>query len=252
MEISGIIGVVVLFFTGIFAAFLNVTAGGGSSITLPVLIFLGVDPVMANGTNRLAIMLQNASASASFRNEKIYQSKYTLIYALLTIPGSILGSIYATGISNEAFKNALGIVLIGVMITVILPRSKQVIEGVSLRNRFSWLIYPGFFILGFYGGFIQVGIGFMIIALIQHTLQIDMLKTNMHKTFTIMVINIPALIIFIATGNMNWVFGVALAIGTMTGAWWAAKISVRKGDGFIRYFFALGLVAISMRLFGLI
>lgn len=124
---------------------MNVTAGGGSSITLPVLIFLGVDPVMANGTNRLAIMLQNASASASFRNEKIYQSKYTLIYALLTIPGSILGSIYATGISNEAFKNALGIVLIGVMITVILPRSKQVIEEFLSEIGFLGLYIPGFY-----------------------------------------------------------------------------------------------------------
>jgi len=96
MEFPVIIASILLFFVGILAAFLNVTAGGGSSITLPVLIFLGVDPSVANGTNRLAILLQNASASASFRNEKVFQTKETVIYALLTIPGSILGAFYAT------------------------------------------------------------------------------------------------------------------------------------------------------------
>ena len=73
----------------------------------------------------------------------------------------------------------------------------------------------------------------------------------MHKVFAIMSINVPALLVFILTGNMNWVLGIALAAGTTTGAWWAAKISVRKGDRFIRYFFTLALAVISIRLLGL-
>ncbi|MGI9534394.1 MAG: sulfite exporter TauE/SafE family protein [Thermodesulfobacteriota bacterium] len=251
MEFPELIGSIVLFFIGILAAFLNVTAGGGSSITVPALILLGVEPNMANGTNRLAIMLQNASASASFRNEKIYQTRDTLLYALLTIPGAIVGSIYATEISDEAFRKVIGIVLIGIIVTILLPKSKKIIEPGS-ENRFSWLIYPGFFILGFYGGFIQIGVGFLIIALIQNTLPIDLIKTNMHKTFAIMSINIPALIIFVVTGNMNWVLGIALAAGTTVGAWWAAKLSVKKGDKFIKYFFVLALIVISIKLLGFV
>lgn len=249
MELPEIIGAIILFFIGILAAFLNVAAGGGSSITVPALIFLGVDPSMANGTNRLAIMLQSASASASFRNEEIYQDKYTIIYALLTLPGAILGSIYATEISDEAFKKVIGIVLIGIIITILIPKSKQVFDP-SSNSKFSWLIYPGFFILGFYGGFVQIGIGFLIIALVQRTLHLDLVKTNMNKTFAIMSINIPAMIIFVITGNMNWALGIVLAAGTMMGAWWAAKLSVRRGDKFIKYFFVLALIIISIKLFG--
>lgn len=251
MEFVDTFGVIILFFVGVLAAFLNVMAGGGSSITLPALIFLGVDPIMANGTNRLAIMLQNISASASFRHEQVHQTKYTYIYALLTLPGAILGSIYATEISGEVFKKALGFVLIGVIIMILLPRSKQTLQQAVSDNKFAWLTYPGFFILGFYGGFIQVGIGLLIIALIQRTLRIDLVRTNMHKVFAIMSINVPALVVFILTGNMNWVLGIALAAGTTAGAWWAAKISVRKGDRFIRYFFTLALAVISIRLLGL-
>ena len=250
MELPELIGSILLFFTGILAAFLNVTAGGGSSISVPVLIFLGVDPNMANGTNRLAIMLQNASASASFRNEKVYQTRDTLIYALLTIPGAILGSLYATAISDEAFKKVLGIVLIGVIISILLPKTKNAFEN-NYKNKYSWLIYPGFVVLGFYGGFIQIGIGLLIIALIENTAGLDLVKTNMHKTFAIMTINIPALIIFVVTGNMNWFLGIALAAGTTVGAWWAAKLSVRKGEKFIRFFFVLALIVISVKLLGI-
>lgn len=242
---------IILFFVGVFAAFMNVTAGGGSSVTVPALIFLGVDPIMANGTNRLAIMFQNVSASASFRHENVRQTRYTYIYALLTLPGAVLGSIYATEISSEVFKQALVVVIIGVIIMILLPRSRQTFERAVSDNGHAWLVYPGFFVLGFYGGFIQVGIGFLIIALVQRTLHVDLIKTNMHKVFAIMSINVPALLVFALTGNMNWGLGTALAAGTVTGAWWAAKISVRKGDRFIRYFFALALAVISVRLLGL-
>ncbi len=250
MEFPVIIASILLFFVGILAAFLNVTAGGGSSITLPVLIFLGVDPSVANGTNRLAILLQNASASSSFRNEEVYQTKETIIYALLTIPGSILGAFYVTTISDELFKKVLAIVMLGVIISLLIPKSKKLIEPGS-NNRLSWMIYPGFVILGFYGGFIQVGIGILIMALIQRLLNYNLVITNMHKTFIIMTLNIPALLIFIYTGNMLWTLGIALAAGTTTGAWWAAKLSVKKGDKFIKSLLVIALIVISVKLFGI-
>ena len=195
MEFPLVISTLLLFFTGVLASFINVTAGGGSSLSLPALIFLGVDPSVANGTNRLAILLQNASASASFRNEKVYQTRDSVIYALLTVPGAILGAYYATRISDDLFRKVLAVVMIGVVISLLIPKSK-IREGVE--KRFSWLIYPGFVLLGFYGGFIQVGIGILIMALIQRCVDCDLVLTNVHKTFIIMLNSIPSLIIFVA------------------------------------------------------
>ena len=249
MEFSLVIASILLFFTGIIASFINVAAGGGSSLTLPVLIFLGVDPSVANGTNRLAILLQNASASASFRNEKVYQTRESLIYALLTIPGAVLGAYYATIISDELFKKVLAVVMIGVVISLLIPNS-GIKEGV--KKRFSWLIYPGFLILGFYGGFIQVGIGILIMALIQQFLSCDLILTNVHKTFIIMLNTIPSLFIFVLTGNMIWTLGIILAVGMTVGAWWAARYSVRKGEKFIKKMLIIALVIIALKLFGII
>jgi len=249
MEFSLVMSSILLFFTGVLASFINVTAGGGSSLSLPVLIFLGVDPSVANGTNRLAILLQNASASASFRNEKVYQTKESVIYALLTIPGAVLGAYYATRISDELFRKALAIVMIGVVISLIIPKS-NIKEGV--KKRFSWLIYPGFVVLGFYGGFIQVGIGILIMALIHRCLDCNLVLTNVHKAFIIMLYTIPSLIIFVITGNMIWTLGIALAVGMTAGAWWAARLSVRKGEKFIKKMLVVALVLIALKLVGII
>ncbi len=249
MEFPLVISSLLLFFTGVLASFINVTAGGGSSLSLPVLIFLGVDPSVANGTNRLAILLQNTSASASFRNEKVYQTKESVMYALLTVPGAIMGAYYATRISDELFRKALAVVMVGVIISLIIPKTK-VKEGV--KRRFSWLIYPGFILLGFYGGFIQVGIGILIMALIQRCVDCSLVMTNVHKTFIIMLNSIPSLIIFVMTGNMIWTLGIALAVGMTAGAWWAARLSVRKGDRFIKIMLVVALVIIALKLAGII
>ena len=178
MEFSLVIASVILFFVGILASIINVAAGGGSSLSLPALIFLGVDPTVANGTNRLAILLQNASASATFRTEKIYQTRESVINALLTIPGAILGAFYATIVSDDLFKKALAVVMVIVVISLLVPNGKKQ-AGDEIKKRFKWLIYPGFLLLGFYGGFIQVGIGILIMALIQRCLDCDLVITNM-------------------------------------------------------------------------
>ena len=123
-------------------------------------------------------------------------------------------------------------------------------EGV--KRRFSWLIYPGFILLGFYGGFIQVGIGILIMALIQRCVDCSLVMTNVHKTFIIMLNSIPSLFIFVLTGNMIWTLGIALAVGMTAGAWWAARLSVRKGDRFIKIMLVVALVVIALKLAGII
>ena len=246
-----ILGSLILFVVGIIAGVINVTAGGGSSLTLPALIFLGMDPTAANGTNRIGILFQNISASASFRKEKVIQTKSSLIYALLTIPGAILGAIVAVRIDDTWFKKILAVVLIVVVITTLFPKSKNKIYEQKER-KFGWLIYPALFAVGFYGGFIQVGTGLLIIALLYNILNIDLVTVNMHKVFIVLIYTIPALLIFLISGNVNWILGLSLAAGTALGGWWAAKFSVRKGEKFIRYFLVLALIVIALKLLGLV
>jgi len=100
-----------LFGMGIIVGFINVNAGGGSSLTLPMLIFLGLDGILANGTNRVAIFVQNVFAVASFRKREFHEFKLSGKLSLLTLPGAVIGSILATKISGVLFERMLGVVL---------------------------------------------------------------------------------------------------------------------------------------------
>jgi hypothetical protein len=241
-----------LFAVGSLAGFTNVMAGGGSAITLPTLIFLGLDGSVANGTNRLGILIQNFSAVLSFRQEKYAEFKLSLKLAAFALPGAIAGSIIAVNISDELFENILGYVMIAVIISMVFRKSNQKKKQGETLNHNSWFIYPAMFAVGLYGGFIQVGVGFVLMATIYHLMRVSLVHVNMHKVFIIFIYTIPALLVFIFTSNVNWKFGLVLAAGYASGAWWSAKVSVKKGEGIIRIVLIVLILIMSLILLNII
>ena len=240
----------ILFGVGSVAGFINVNAGGGSSLTLPVLIFLGLDGALANGTNRLGILIQNIFGVASFRKNKISHFKQSFQYSLFTLPGAVVGALVATRISSLLFQRILGGVLIFIVLSLFITgsyKNKQSVEDF----RFRWLIYPALLIIGFYGGFIQVGVGFLFMASLYHLLKLDLILVNMHKIFIILIYTIPALIIFALSNNVNWLLGLTLAAGTSFGAWWGVHAAVKGGEKVIRIILAVAVIIMAFRLLDL-
>ena len=241
-----IAGVIILFAVGAVAAFINVNAGGGSSLTLPVLIFLGLDPSVANGTNRVAILFQNVSAVYSFKTEKFYELKNSLILSALTLPGAIAGAIIAVKISDDLFEKILAVVMIFIIITMLLPKKKvdKVKEGFVI----DWKITLSMIVVGFYGAFIQVGVGFLLMASFQYLMKLDLIRVNMHKVFVVLVFTVPALLVFILTDNINWYYGLTLSAGNAFGGWWGAKLSVKKGEKFIKFVLIIAIFIMAIKL----
>lgn len=239
--------ILILFGVGLLAGVINVMAGGGSSLTLPALIFIGLDSTVANGTNRIGILLQSVSATLSYRKARISEIEKSMKLSLLTLPGAVIGAIVSLGISNEWFNRILGIVMIGIILSMLIPQKFEVITNGEKKSR---LIYPVMLAIGFYGGFIQVGVGFMIMAALYHLLRMDLIRVNMHKVFITMLFTVPALIVFIWTGNVEWVFGLCLAAGNAIGGWWAARISLKGGEKIVRYVMVVAIFIIVLKLLG--
>ncbi len=239
---------VLLFAVGSIAGFINVNAGGGSTLTLPTLIFLGLDSALANGTNRIGILIQNLFAVTSFRKQNVYQFKESLKFSYITLPGSVIGALVSVRINDEWFQRILAIIMLGIVISMFLPQVKKNYQDVTSIAKNRWLIYIVLFFIGFYGGFIQVGVGFLLMAALYHILKISLVYVNMHKVFIIMIYTIPSLLVFSLTGNVNWGFGLSLAFGNALGGWWGAKASVKGGEKLIRYVlaFAIGLMAVKL------
>ena len=237
----------ILFFVGIAAGFINVNAGGGSTLTLPTLIFLGLDASVANGTNRIAILFQNISAVSSFKKETYSQFYISFKLALMTLPGAIVGAYFAINISNEAFEIVLAAIMIGVIISMIIPRKKIEVSPDG-KGKQSWLVFLSMFGIGFYGGFIQVGVGFLLMAALHHIMKLNLVYVNMHKVFIVLLYTVPALIIFILSDNVNWILGLSLAAGNMIGAWWGAKYSIKGGEKYIRIVLIAAVIIMVIKL----
>jgi uncharacterized membrane protein YfcA len=246
--LSDLESALILFGVGIVSGFMNVVAGGGSSLTLPALILLGLDSTVANGTNRIAVIMQNISAVYAFRQEKYSQFKLSWKLSIITLPGAIAGALIAIEVGDELFKKILGIIMIGVIISMLIPNPKN--NGTGNSTKIPWTVHLSMFGIGFYGGFIQVGIGFMIMATLLYLMKLNLVIVNMHKVFIVLVLTIPAFIVFLVSGNINWQLGISLAAGNALGGWWAAKLSVKKGESFIKMILIITVFIMALKLLG--
>ena len=241
-----LLSILILFFVGAIAGIINVMAGGGSSLTLPALIFLGLDPSVANGTNRVAILMQNISALTSFKKDKVTELNTSLKYALFTIPGVIVGGFTAVRISDALFQKILGVILIFLIFTFFFKPSSF---GKGNNNKYkNWILYPALVLIGFYGGFIQVGTGFLVMAAFYHLSNMTLLKVNVHKVVIILFYTVIALLIFGFSGNIDWVLGLCLGVGNAAGGFAGAKLSVKGGEKYIRYALVVAVLIIALKL----
>lgn len=236
-----------VFGAGLVAGFLNVMAGGGSLVTLPLLIFLGLPVAVANGTNRVAILVQNVAAVGGFRSQGYSDFRAGLAYGAATVPGAIAGAFVAVRVGEATFRAILAAVLAITVIGLLLPkRRKEVSGGPPARARL--LAFIGFFGIGFYGGFIQAGVGFLLMLLLHQLLRIDLVRTNMHKVLIVLIFSLPALAVFIGTGNVAWLIAIALAAGNASGAIVATRVSVKGGERPIKIVLGVALLMMAARL----
>jgi uncharacterized membrane protein YfcA len=231
---------------GIAVGFLNVMAGGGSLISLPILIFLGLDPAMANGTNRVAILVQNITAVSSFRSQGYSEARRSFGLALCTVPGAVAGAFAAVVVDPVLFKRILGIVLVAAVILILRkrPSSADQDEGVS-RPVLAHLAMIG---VGFWGGFLQAGVGFLLMPILYQLLRLDLIRVNMHKVFIVGIYTVPALLVFALEGKVWWLGGLALAVGNAVGAWLATRVTITHGERAIRVVFVAAVIAMGVKL----
>ena len=250
MELWHLIALTVL---GILAGALNVVAGGGSLLTLPAMIMMGLPGPVANGTNRVAIFAQNVTAVGGFRKKGFSDFRLSLTLALCALPGSIAGAYLGTLVRGALFNRILAVIMLCVLGQMIWqerakrrrPAAPSEASNAPPRLFLGHVCMIG---IGFYGGFIQAGVGFMLMAVLNNVLRLDLVRVNMHKVFIVGTYTGAALIVFVLAGKVLWLPGIALAVGNSIGGWIGSHLSVSKGEGFIRKVLYLALTAMAIRL----
>lgn len=221
---------------GILVGFINTLAGGGSIISLSLLMFFGLPANVANGTNRLAILFQGLSSLSVFRKSKMLDLHQGYWYFIPAILGSIIGAFIAVDLDKEVIRKAIGLVMLLMAFFVIKDPGIWLKDRPELRQKRSpRLMVVIFFIIGLYGGFVQVGVGYLLLAALVLGSGYDLVKANALKILVTFVYTPFAFAIFIWHNHVDWIYGLALAVGTFIGGWIAATLAIKKGAGFVRW-----------------
>ena len=242
--------VALLFAVGCVAGILNVLAGGGSILTLPALIFLGLPPTVANGTNRVAILIQNIGAVWGFHKHRVLPWRWAAWAIPSAITGSLVGAYAATRIGDDTLQRLIAGVMFAVALWAIwdplqTPKREHVeLPDSSLRRALIVLVFFG---IGLYGGFIQAGVGFFILAATTW-IGFDLVRGNALKVTVVLGFTVPALLMFARSGMVDWAMGLALAMGNLTGGLLGVRLNVLKGHRWIKRFVLLAVLAMATRL----
>ena len=240
---------VILVFVGFIAGAINILAGGGSLLTLPILIFMGLPPNVANGTNRIAIIIQNIFAVKGFHSKGVSAFPYSIYLALSATVGAILGASLAVDIKGELFNKILAGIMIAIVIYMIFKpkvNTKEIMERIT--GKYLWFGIIAFFFVGIYGGFIQAGVGFIMLLALSSINHYSLVKSNAIKVFVALVYSLAAVAIFAYNGIINWQYGLILSIGNATGGWFMSRYSVKKGDDFVRIAVIVMIVVMAIKL----
>ena len=248
---SDIVLTAVVFVSGLVAGFFNVVAGGGSLLTLPVLLWLGLPAAAANATNRVGILLQNVVATSTFRSQGRLEAGLGLRLMLAAAPGAVLGALVAVDIDERLFRWILAGIMLLVLVSIIRRRrgsgpGKGTEAPVGQRHPLA--LYASFFFVGFHSGFIQAGVGFVIIAALGSFGGLGLIRSNGIKVMTILMIQVIALGIFAAMGSVHWVLGLTLAAGTMIGGWAGVRWQVKKGEVWVYRILVVAVIIFAVKL----
>lgn len=237
-------------FIGALAGFLNTVAGGGTLITLPVLIFMGLPASVANATARVGILTQNFFAVGGFHSKGVkLPFPYTIYLCAASLVGGYLGARMAAHVSDDLFNKIIAVIMVLVVVSIVLEKKKNplAIEELMSGKR-QMLGFLGFLALGVYGGFIQAGIGFLVIALMTHLHHFNLVKTNYIKVFAAIAYTGVAVATFAFAGKIVWQTGLMLAVGHGLGAWYASRWSVDAGEKWIKRILVVAVIILAVRL----
>ncbi|MEI7662209.1 MAG: sulfite exporter TauE/SafE family protein [Bacteroidota bacterium] len=245
--------IVVIVLAGVLVGFINTLSGGGSVISLSLLLILGLPANIANGTNRISIFFQTLSSVGSFTRQKMFDNLRPVWLAIPATAGAILGACLAVDVNTRVVEIAMAVAMVFMVFFLFYKPDKWLKENPGMLGKpLQWWQFLMFFFVGFYGGFIQVGVGyFLLMALVMGT-GYDLVKANAVKNLIVFFYAIFALLVFIIDGKVNYLFGIILSAGSMIGALIASYLAVKKGAGFIRAVILLSVVLTILQITGLI
>lgn len=239
--------------SGLIVGFVNTLAGGGTIISLSLFMFLGLPPTIANGTNRIAIVMQNLMSASEFKRKKILDFKKSNAMAIPTLIGSLVGALIAIDLNEQIMRFSIGVIMLVMLFFLLVKPSVWLKENKALMDKpVSWKMQIVFFLIGVYGGFIHLGVGYFILAAAVLGIGMDLIKANAAKVWIVLLYTPLPLIIFALHNHVHWSYGFIHGIGNVIGAYVASHYAASWGNNFVRWLMVMMILVFASDLLGII
>jgi uncharacterized membrane protein YfcA len=236
---------------GVFAGTVNTIAGGGSLITLPALIFLGVPPTVANGTNRVGVMVQSFTAATSYHRKGMLDLRRALRMLVPIAVGTLVGAWASAQLSDELFKKVIGVAMLCVLGLMLAKPKRWLSDRPASPPGPLWARIPALVGIGFYGGFLCAGVGVVTLITLVLLEGCDLLRGNAIKVTLVGCCTLLSLVVFVEQGLVAWDVALSLAAGSSLGGWLGSRLTMSWGPPLIRWVLITVVLVSSGRLLGL-
>ncbi len=236
----------VLLVGGFFAGVINSMAGGGSMLTVPLLSLAGVGGTVANGTNRIAVLVQNTTGAYGFARRDVSDRARTIAVLVPVMVGALVGSLIASQIPDDLFERLFGLLMFPLLVLTLRKPSADAASSPWP----AWLTFLVFAGIGFYGGAVQAGVGLFLLLVLARS-GFDLVTANAVKTILILAITVIAVPVFLYNDQIRWIPALVLSVGMGVGGYVGANIAVDGGERVIRPVLVVVVVALATRMLGL-
>lgn len=241
---------IILLAGGLCAGVVNTLAGGGSLLTVPLLVLVGLPGTLANGTNRIGIFVQCLVATGWFRSQGISEFRNSIPVVVPLCVGSALGAMLAARLADATFERAFGVA----MLALLVPTLREAVGSKGSQSPPPRQLPPPlaklmFFGIGLYAGAIQAGAGLFLLFALNRT-GYDLVRANAIKMIVIAALTLTAIPVFIWEGQIAWLPAIVLACGFSLGGALGARVAIGGGERVIRFFLAISIGALAGRMLG--
>lgn len=238
---------------GFLGGMLNAVAGGGSFITLPALIFVGVPPVMANATGTAALLPGYIASAWRFRNDIEFPASLNIqTISIISVIGGSLGAAILLLTSEQLFSILIPwLILLATILFILGPRLLPKKEEISQQaptktstQKNSKIAAPAImFSVCAYGGYFNGGLGIILLAALALLGQTNLLGMNGVKNYVSALLTTIAVLVYAAGGVIEYKFLIVMGIAAIVGGYAGAALSYRIPQNFLRMFIiTIGLI----------
>lgn len=239
---------------GVLAAIVNMVAGGGSALSLGLLLASGMPPQVANGTNRLVILVQSVTGAVALGRRRRIPVRAALGALPAAAVGTVLGAWSASVMDEGVFRMALAWVFVamGVVLVFELWRGRRgggsapVCRGEAVLR---WWMHPALLAAGFMAGFVQMGVGILVLLVLHVLGRMEIVASNAIKIVLAVMFSVVSLTVFVLAGQVDWRAGLGLALGGWLGAVLGIRLMLRLPANVVRGALVVFVLLAAWRLF---